>query len=87
MSSKMSKGNFQNYMLHFRNIAQWLNLFLGTSNPTSGRMEFPGRFEHCLRAKGSSGIVASKEGLELTDDLLVGGGKTGGDKSFLVAPF
>jgi hypothetical protein len=30
--------------------------------------------------------VASKEGLELTDDLLSGVGKTGGDKSFLVAP-
>jgi hypothetical protein len=57
-------------MLHFRNIARWLNLFLGTSNPTSGRMEFPGRFERCLRAEGSSGIVASKEGLViLTQDL------------------
>jgi uncharacterized protein (DUF433 family) len=81
----MSKGNFRHYVLHFRNIAPQLNLFLVTSKPTSGRMEFPGRFEHCLRAEGSSSIVASKEGLELTDDLLIGVGKTGGDKSFLVA--
>ena len=51
----------------------------------TGRMEFPGRFEHCLRVRGISGVVASKEGLELTDDLLVGSGKTEGDKSFLVA--
>jgi hypothetical protein len=45
-------------------------------------VEFPGRFEHCLRVRGISGVVASKEGLELTDDLLVGSGKTGGDKAF-----
>ena len=85
--SILSKGNLRNYMLHFRNIAPWLNLFLRASNPTSGRVEFPGRFKHCLRARGSSGVVASKEGLELTDDLLIGSGKTGGDKSLLVAPF
>lgn len=48
----------------------------------TGRVEFPGRFKHCLRARGSSGVVASKEGLELSDDLLVGGGKHEATKLF-----
>ena len=36
----------------------------------AGGVEFLGRLEHSLRTEGGPGIVAGKQGLEFTDDLL-----------------